>query len=128
MRDDLRPTMPTEEVVILMGVFGAALWVPVIGAANLVVASPYTVWYFGAYPTMIIAAFAVSRWHPGRPWLISTTMVFSSYAAALFLVPGTGNLLPFELIIMALLSVPPALVHKKGAQVWARPNAGDGQQ
>jgi hypothetical protein len=45
-------------------------------------------------------------------------MLFASYVTALIFVPGAGNLLPFEVAIIAVLTVLPALAAKWGARYW----------
>ena len=118
MRPATDVQLPTTLAVAVMVVFGAVVWLPVFGAASLGVASHNALWYFAAYPLMIAAAFLISRWHRGRPWLLAAAMVFASYVTALVFVPGTGNLLPFELVIMAVLTVLPALAAKWVAKYW----------
>ena len=110
--------LPTAMAVALMALTGAALWLPVFGLSALGLGSVNGLWYAVAYPLMIGAAFFVSRWHPRRPWLLAASVVLASYLTALIVVPGTGNLLPFEVAIMAVLTVPLAFVAKSGAKHW----------
>ena len=110
--------LSTAIAVALMALTGATLWLPVFGLAALGLGSLNGLWYAVAYPLMMAAAFFLSRWHPNRPWLLAASAVFVSYVTALIVVPGTGNLLPFEVAIMAVLTVPLAFVAKSGAKYW----------
>ena len=110
--------LPTAMAVALMAFTGAALWLPVFGLAGLGFGSLNGLWYGGAYPLMMGAAFFVSRWHSRKPWLLAASMLLASYITALIVVPGTGNLLPFEVVIMAVLTVPLAFAAKSGAKYW----------
>jgi hypothetical protein len=110
--------LPTAAAVALMAFAGAALWLPVFGLADLGLGSINGLWYAAAYPLMMVAPFFLSRWHPRRPWLLAIAMVLASYVTALSVVPGTGNLLPFEVAIMAGLTLPIAFAAKSGAKYW----------
>jgi hypothetical protein len=110
--------IPTAMAVALMALTGAALWLPVFGLAAVGFGSLNGLWYAVAYPLMMGATFFVSRWHPGKPWLLAASAVLVSYVTALIVVPGTGNLLPFEVAIMAVLTVPLAFIAKSGAKYW----------
>src|SRR5512146_1803019 len=95
--------------LVVSAVLGVMVWVPIEWLSGLGVGSIDALWYLGAYPLMIGACFVISRWHLRRTWVIAFTMIFASYFTALAIVPGTGNLLPFEILIMLFLTVPPAL-------------------
>ncbi len=65
-------------------------------------------WYVVAYPAMLLAAFFIGRWHPVPSFLFAAVMNAASYITALEFIPGTGNLLPFEVLFMLILTSPVA--------------------
>lgn len=120
--------MPTREAkgpqnawVTLAGAgLGAALWIPVFWLSSRGHGDPDRIWYVVAYPVMLMASFMISRWHSVEPWGIAGLMLGGNYIVALAVVPGAGNLLPFEVLIMAMLACPLAAAAKLGSIFWRR--------
>jgi hypothetical protein len=65
---------------------------------------------------MVLGSFAVGRWHPVSPFLLAVIMNTASYATALKFIPGTGELLPFEVLFMLVLTIPLAFAARWGAR------------
>lgn len=117
------PTPGNKESWLALGasiLVGVIVWAPIKWLTGLGIASIDALWYAGAYPLMIGACFFISRWHPKRTWVLAFAMIFASYFTALAIVPGTGNLLPFEIALMLILTVPAALASRLGAHFWMR--------
>ena len=96
---------------------GVVVWLP-LNALNEVLGNPpndaWSIWYWIGYPAILVVAAVLGYLAPGEVWRNGPAAVFASYVAALYLVPQTGNLLPFELLWMGFLSVLAAWVGKTG--------------
>ena len=93
---------------------GGIAWVPVVVLSRAGVGDEGMLWYVVAYPAMLVAAFVLGRWHSVPPFLFAAIMNTASYLTALAFIPGTGNLLPFEVLFMLILTIPAALATRLG--------------
>jgi hypothetical protein len=107
------------KALLIATALGIVVWLP-LNAINQEIGKPpndaWSLWYWIAYPLILVTAIGLGYWVPRKSWLSGPTAIFASYVAALFLVPQTGNMLPFELLWMAILAVPAAWLGKVGAQ------------
>lgn len=96
---------------------GIIVWLP-LNAINEGLGNPpndaWSLWYWIGYPVILLMAALLGYFVPNGVWRNGPVAVFASYVAALYLVPQTGNLLPFELLWMGLLSAPAAWAGKAG--------------
>jgi hypothetical protein len=103
---------------LIATVLGVAIWLP-LNAINQAIGKPpndaWSLWYWVGYPLILLSTAILGYWSQNKIWLIGPIAVFASYIAALFLVSQTGNMLPFELLWMAILSAPAAWAGKVGA-------------
>src|SRR5476651_293125 len=96
---------------------GAILWVP-FRIATVRLGWPgndaWILWFWIGYPLLLLSSlFAGYKLGTGVRGPIA---ILGSYIAALFLIPHTGNLLPFELVFMGVLSVPAAIAELIGGR------------
>lgn len=98
---------------------GALVWLPLI-AINKALGHPgndaWTLWYWAGYPALLVYLFGIGFRRGAHSWSHGSLAVFSSYLTALLLVAQTGNLLPFELLVMGVMSVPAILAERIGAR------------
>ena len=107
---------------------GILVWLPI----NLATAwldrpgnDAWTLWYWIGYPALLLfSLFAGYRFGGGIRGPVS---ILASYIAALFLVPHTGNLLPFELLIMGMFAIPAAVAEGIGALLGRGSKARQGE-
>jgi hypothetical protein len=76
------------------------------------------IWYTFSYPLMLASCFVMGRWEGTPRWLVATAMMFATYTADLMFIPGSGELLPFAILLMTVLVVPLGLAGKLGAWYW----------
>ena len=92
----------------LAGIVSAA------GAYGMAVAlgnvKTFNVWLWVMYPALLVLVALIGYRNPHRAWRYGVFAVFASYLGALIVVPGVGNLLPFELLLHGALAVPAAIV------------------
>jgi hypothetical protein len=108
----------TFKVLLIAATFGIVVWFPLNALNHAMGKSPndaWSLWYWIGYPMILLTTAALGYWAQNKTWLMGPIAVFASYIAALFLVPQTGNMLPFELLWMAILSAPAAWAGKVGA-------------
>lgn len=95
---------------------GAFVWVPAIALSWLGVADAFTIWNVAGYPAMLVAAFLLCRWHAVSAVLLALIMNTATYLVPLKFVPHTGNLLPFEILMMIVLVIPLAIAARLGGR------------
>lgn len=111
--------MKNGHAALILAIAGAVVWLPLISANSVLNRPPndaWTLWYWIGYPLLLLLSLGVGYWTGKAPWFHGLLAVAGSYVAALILVPHTGNLLPFELLWMAILAVPAALLERAGAK------------
>jgi hypothetical protein len=109
---------PTKAMVVSI-VFGALVWAPLVLVNRLVGAAPndaWTLWYWTAYPAILVGAWYLGHRIRSAAWRFGASAVAASYVAALVVVPQSGSLLPFELLLMGVLAVGAALVGSLGGR------------
>lgn len=106
--------------VLLWVVVGSFVWVPLILANNALGRpsnSAWSLWYWVGYPVFLAFAF-VSGHRTGRAsWPDSILLMSASYVTALIFVEHTGNLLPFELLLMTILTIPLYFAERSGGNL-----------
>jgi hypothetical protein len=99
---------------------GALLWIPLI-AVNKALGNPdndaWTLWYWVGYPALLALLFGIGFRRGVHSWRNGLAAMFSSYLTALLLVAHTGNLLPFEVLVMGAMSLPAIIVERIGARL-----------
>jgi hypothetical protein len=105
---------------ILVGASGAILlyWLHV----NLGFSSrQYMVfWLRFCYPVFLLCSLLFAFADPRAPWRLPVLMMVSFYVGTLFLLPGAGELLLFEILLIAILTVPGIAVAYLGAYLRTR--------
>jgi hypothetical protein len=76
----------------------------------------FTAWIWSMYPVLLIASMYFGHRLKRQPWLWGILMVYSSFITALIVVPGAGNLFPFEFLFHSLLVIPAVLSGLLGSQ------------
>ena len=114
----MTPSDPRKDWIALgaSALVGAVLWVPVVALSRSGFGNEGMLWYVIAYPAMVIAGFAIGRWHPVPSFLFAVVMNAASYLTALVFIPSTGELLPFEVLFMLILTIPVAFAVQWGAR------------
>lgn len=111
------------KALFMSAAFGVIVWFPLNVLNQVLGKSPndaWTLWYWIGYPMILSTTAALGYWAQNKTWLIGPVAVFASYIAALFFVPQSGNMLPFEVLWMAILSAPAAWAGKIGADFRER--------
>ena len=83
----------------------------------------YSIWLIGMYPILIIIVFFLGYRWPINAGQYGFIAVISSYVGALVVIPGAGNLLPLEIIMELLYSIPASFSGWLGAYL-SRKNKG----
>lgn len=63
-------------------------------------------WLKFIYPFFLLCSFLFCISGPQTPWHLPVLMMVSFYIGTLFLLPGAGELLLFEMFLIAMLTVP----------------------
>lgn len=84
-------------------------------------------WLKFIYPFFLFCSLLLGLGGPGSPWRLPVWMMVSFYGATLFMLPGTGELLPFEILVLALLTIPGIVVSYIGAYLGKRRSHQRGQ-
>jgi hypothetical protein len=98
---------------LLAIIFGGLVWavlVPINHMFGRGANAAWTLWYFVAYPIILVGAWYLGLRVRSAAWVLGPIAIASSYFVALFVVEQTGSLLPFELMLMAGLAIPAALL------------------
>lgn len=88
-------------------VVGVAVWGPAYAITAILgqaVNEAWTWWYVIGLPIICALGWICGRRALSRYALIGVVAIAASYVTALLCIPHTGNLLPFELIWMAVLA------------------------
>lgn len=114
-------TKQGRSLPVFLSVIAGGVSTPLAYAIALAVGrggdAAYSVWLWFMYPTLlVIAAFLGYRW-PSGSWQYGFIAVVVSYVAALIVVPGAGNMLPFEIIAELIYSLPAAYAGRFGANL-----------
>jgi len=114
-------TKQSRSVPILVSVIAGGASTPLAYAIALALGrgneAAYSIWLWFMYPALLVmSAFLGYRW-PSGAWQYGFIAVVVSYIGALIVVPGAGNLLPFEIIAELLLSLPAAYAGRLGANL-----------
>jgi len=75
----------------------------------------FTIWIWFMYPLLLVVSMYLGHRIKRRAWIWGVLMVYSSFLAALVVVPGAGNLFPFEFLFHTLLAIPAAFVGLLGS-------------
>jgi len=79
-----------------------------------------TFWLSFGYPVFLLCSFLFAFADPGAPWRLPVWMMVSFYIGTLFLLPGAGELLLLEILLIAMLTVPGIAVAYLGAYLRTR--------
>lgn len=63
-------------------------------------------WLRFVYPFFLLCSFLFGIRRPQAPWHFPVWMMVSFYIGTLFLLPGAGELLLLEIVVIALLTLP----------------------
>ena len=113
------PDISPGNAVLLSTMLGISIWLPLIVCNEFIGNAPndaWTLWNWVAYPLILLFSCGFGFLVPTVGWALGPFAILASYIAALFVVPQTGNLLPFEVFWMAMLCVPAALLGRFGAR------------
>jgi hypothetical protein len=105
--------------LLFSALLGVAVWIPLFVVETLRhhPGHLWSMWYWVGYPMLLFGVFFIGYRTKQGLWVYGPVSLLSSYITALLLIPNTGNLLPFELLIIALFSVPAILLAKMGARL-----------
>jgi hypothetical protein len=104
-----------EYPVILSVILGAITTMLSHGYSTVVGGKTFTIWIWTMYPLLLVASMFLGYKLKRRPWLYGIVMIYSSFFAALIVVPGAGNLFPFEFLFHTALAIPAVLTGLLGS-------------
>lgn len=78
-------------------------------------------WWFG-FPVMLVASWLLGMRFRYKAWRLGVVMMIANMVIAFVFVPGAGNLLPFAIIIYAVMTIPCALLAHWAAKDAAKPD------
>lgn len=91
-------------ISIVAGILSTVIAINIGGGPR----SGYSIWLSYSYPALLVLAVFLGYKWPDRAWRYGVIAVISSYVTALFILPGAANLLPFQIILEAIYSIPAA--------------------
>lgn len=77
-------------------------------------------WLTFIYPFFLLCSLLLGLGRRNAPWHLPVWMMGSFYIGTLLVLPGAGELLPFEILLIALLTIPGIAVSYIGAYLGKR--------
>ncbi len=116
--------MSKRKIPIIISIVCGALSTPLayfsLVAVERGTEAAYSVWLWYMYPVLLlISVFLGYRW-PFKAWQYGVLAIISSYISAFVIIPGVGSLLPFEIIMELLYSIPAAIAGWLGEHMSKR--------
>jgi hypothetical protein len=67
-------------------------------------------WWWVGFPLMLVASWLLGDRFRHKAWRLGVVMMIANMVLAFIFIPGAGNLLPFAIIIYAVMTIPCALL------------------
>jgi hypothetical protein len=118
--DQFAMTKPLGMTLPLVIALSAAIWIPLNAICSALGWQPndaWSLWYLVGYPFILLLLFGIGYRNRSSSSILACASIVASYASALYLVPHTGTLFPFEVLVMCALAIPAALASRMGARL-----------
>ena len=111
--------------LVTSALIGAILWLPFFAAEAILQSGRlWSMWFWLGYPALLVCMFFVGYRSKQASWLDALVALASSYLIAILVIPGTGNMLPFEIALVLLLVIPAAVAVRMGRRLQSEKRGG----
>ena len=108
--------------LVIAAAIGVGVWVLYWLASIFVAIEVSSFWWWFGFPAMLVASWLLGMRFRYKAWRLGVLMMLTNMVIAFAFVPGAGNLLPFAIVIYAVMTVPCALLAHWAAKDAAKPD------